>query len=142
MDELKRENQKLLQIIAQLQSASLGCVSPAMGAASVQEGEGPAVTASHSCLSAGESGGGPSGVLSSNTCAGHTVLEALTHGGLVCRGCALRGGGRLLEVTWVHATATMVCYMIVPLTAAVMPRLEGDLSAVMCCKVIICCCWD
>jgi hypothetical protein len=84
VDELKRENQKLLQIIAQLQSASIGCVSPPVAAVSVQEAEGPAVTASHSCLSAGESGGGPSGA-SSNACGAHRVFWLCRHMGLCVR---------------------------------------------------------
>jgi hypothetical protein len=70
VDELKRENQKLLQIIAQLQSTSIACISAPLATTTSTlgpdaEAEGPAGTAS--CLSAGvppgsiDSGGPPSG---------------------------------------------------------------------------------
>lgn len=58
VDDLKRENQKLLQIIAQLQSASIGCISAPLAPATTTstlgpdaEADGPAGTAS--CVSAG-----------------------------------------------------------------------------------------
>lgn len=58
VDDLKRENQKLLQIIAQLQNASIGCISAPLAPAATTstlgpdaEADGPAGTAS--CMSAG-----------------------------------------------------------------------------------------
>jgi len=57
VDELKRENQKLLQIIAQLQGASLGCTSAPLATTTSTHAEGeaevPTNTATTSGLSAG-----------------------------------------------------------------------------------------
>lgn len=117
VDDLKRENQKLLQIIAQLQSASIGCISAPLAPATTTstlgpdaEADGPAGTAS--CMSAGvapdsidSTGLGGSGLHGSSTapamqsctrglsCTMHGILVAGTAGSLaecVCFHCAQR----------------------------------------------------